>query len=581
MNALDYQAAEGSSPTSEEKVDMQRVKSSGSNDQAKGANFGTVTHDSNMDNHAMEVRDEAAIESAGQGTGTSFYVWALTGVSAISGMLFGYDTGAIDAVLVQTGNDIGGQPLSTGDKQLITSALSVGAIGGAVVAGYLADKIGRKRTIVFCDVLFIVGAIVQATIHDKWPFAIGRFIMGIGVGAASMIAPVFISEVAPVRVRGRLVTLNCVAITGGQVIATAIGAGFVGISSGWRWIIALGAFPPLIQGLIIELCFPESPRHLQKIGKSEQAGKVFSKMYPHATPEQIAAKVDVLRRHIDSDQSTIFQKWKNVVTVPQIARAAFLTAWLQAAQQLSGFNALMYYSATIFSDAGLDNATATSIVVSGVNFLVTCGALVFLDRFGRRNFFKTFTPIMLGGLVFAIVVFYYMTASTDHKLVSGADYPHSLTSLMIVSMVVYVAGYAGGLGHIPWSSGDLFDQHHRGVGASIGAFVNWGFNLLVSSTFLKLLDAIKPAATFGFYLALSTIFGIGMYFLYPETLSLSLEQARSTLDGGFHVKHSEKLRKQNVRMLREQIKAAKKGDSFSPASAAPTAAEVDETAQKA
>ncbi|CAO1621661.1 unnamed protein product [Parajaminaea phylloscopi] len=519
----------------------------------KEANFGTHSVDSSFDRHAAAVLDEAAIEAAGQGKGTSTYIWSLTAISAISGMLFGYDTGAINSVLVQTGTDIGGKELTSGEKELITSGLSVGAIIGSLLVGYLADKLGRKRTLVFCDVLFIVGAVVQAAISTKWPFVIGRFLMGIGVGAASMICPVFISEVSPVNVRGKLVTLNVVAITGGQVLATAIGAGFQHVSSGWRWIIALGAIPPLVQGIVIELFFPESPRHLQKVGQTEKAALVLAKMYPRASSDQIKAKIQVLANHIASDTQSMWSKYRDLFVVPQFRRAAFLAALLQTAQQLSGFNALMYYSATLFSLAGLKNSVATSLVVSGVNFVVTCAALPFLDRFGRRNFLLCTIPVMIFGLLFGTVVFVYLTKPTNGFFQEGHLYDSRLSAVMIVSQLIFVAGYAGGLGHVPWgSAGDFFDQTHRGVGASSGAFPNWAFNLVVSSTFLRLMESITPAGTFGLYAGFSACLFVAIIFLYPETLGLSLEQANSTVVGGFHVKRSVQLRKQNVKMLRDR-----------------------------
>ncbi|PWN26699.1 putative ITR2-myo-inositol transporter [Jaminaea rosea] len=520
-------------------------------DDAAAAAFGTNSVTS-YDKHAAEVLDEAAVEAAGQESGTSLYIWTLTAISAVSGALFGYDTGAINSVLVQVGTDIDGRPMTDGEKELITSGLAVGAIVGSILIGYLSDRLGRKRSLVFCDALFIAGAVVQAAISSKWPFIVGRFIMGIGVGAASQLAPVFISEISPVNVRGRLVTLNVVAITFGQVLATAIGAGFANVAAGWRWTIAIGAIAPLIQGVVIEVFFPESPRHLIKTGKADAAAKVLAKMYPRASEDQLQAKVDVLQRRIASDTKTAWTKYKDLVTVGQLSRASILAALLQVAQQLSGFNALMYYSATIFSLAGLKNSTATSLVVSGVNFVVTCIAVLFLDRFGRRNFLKVTIPIMIFGLLFSTVVFYYMTAPTDHYLRDGFEYDKKLSSVMIFSMVIFVAGYAGGLGHVPWSAGDFFDQDHRGVGASVGAFANWSMNLVVSSTFLLLLKSITPAGTFGFYAGLSTLLAAIIYFTYPETLGLPLEQACSTVDGGFHVKRSEMLRKQNVRMLRER-----------------------------
>ncbi|CAO1616635.1 unnamed protein product [Sympodiomycopsis kandeliae] len=548
----------GASLSEEEDAEKKVMSNDKANDDT-GANFATHSMTSQFDRHAAEVLDEAAIEAAGQSASASLYVWLLTGVSALIGFLFGYDTGAINSVLVQIGTDIDGKLLSSGEKELLTSSLSVGGMIGAVVCGYMADTLGRKRTLVVCDVLFIVGAVLQASISSKWPFAVGRLIMGLGVGCGSMIAPMFISEIAPVKSRGMLSTLNVVAITGGQVIATAIGAGFEGVSSGWRWIIAIGAFPPFFQAIIVEFCFPESPRHLQRMGKTEQAKTVLARMYPRATPAQIEAKSRVLQNHIKADAAagSLLRRYKDIVTNPPSRRAAFLAFWLQASQQLSGFNSLMYYSATIFALAGLKNATATSLVVSGVNFVMSCFAVMFIDRFGRRNFLKVSTPVMIFGLLFSTVVFHYMTAPTGHLLKEGFHYDKTLSSVLIFAMVIFVAGYAAGIGQVPWSTSDLFDQSHRGVGASIGAFTNWSFNLLVSSTFLRLMNSIRPAPTFGLYAALSFLGGVGMWFFYPETLSLSLEQTQSTLEGGFNVKRSEQLRKQNLALLRDSEKIAK------------------------
>lgn len=525
----------------------------------KGVDWGTQSFGTEYDRHAAEVTDEAAIEAAGQETGTSYYIWTLTAISAVSGMLFGYDTGAINSVLVQVGTDIDNHTLSSGEKELITSALSVGAIIGSLLVGYLSDRLGRKRSLVFCDILFIAGAIVQAAISSKWPFVVGRFIMGIGVGAASMICPVFISEIAPVNVRGRLVTLNVVAITGGQVLATAIGAGFENVSSGWRWIIALGAAPPIIQGTLIEIFFPESPRHLQKTGRTEKAAAVLSKMYPKATPDQIKDKMMVLQRHIAADTKGVWSKYRDLLSRAQLRRASFLCIVLQTAQQFSGANSLLYYSATIFSLSGLNNSTATSLVVSGVNFIFTCLAVIFLDRFGRRLFLKVMIPIMIFGLVFASIVFHFITLPTGGYLRDTYhSYDRQLSAVMIVSMVIFIAAYAGGLGHVPWgAAGDMFDQDHRGVGASVGALTNWVCNTIIASTFLRLMDSITPAGTFGFYAGISFVLGVILFFTFPETLGLPLEQANSLLEGGFKVKRSEMLWKQNRKAIAEERRRAK------------------------
>lgn len=237
------------------------------------------------------VLDEAAIEAAGQGENNSLYLWGLTFFATIGGLLFGYDTGAISSVLVKVGNDLDNTPLTDGDKEFITSALTVGAIISALFAGLVADKLGRKWTLVICDILFIAGAVVQACAHAKWIMIPGRCLMGLAIGISSQIVPVYIQELAPARARGRLTCLNSIAVTGGQVIAYAIGAAFAHVSSGWRWIIALGAFPPLIQIFGIHFFMSESPRYLIKQSRDDEATRALARIYPHATSDQIDAKI--------------------------------------------------------------------------------------------------------------------------------------------------------------------------------------------------------------------------------------------------------------------------------------------------
>lgn len=285
-----------------------------------------------------QVLDEAAIEAAGQGESNSLYLWGLTFFATIGGLLFGYDTGAISSVLVQVGTDLDNKPLTDGDKEFITSALTVGAIISALGAGVVADKIGRKWSLVICDIMFIVGAIVQAAAHKKWEVIPGRLVMGFGVGAAAQIVPVYIQELAPARARGRLTCLNSIAVTGGQVIAYAIGAGFNHVSSGWRWIIALGAFPPIIQIVGIHLFMSESPRYLIKQNRDDEATRALARIYPMATSEQIDAKIGVMKKHIQIESTPLSQRIAKVWTDVPTRRAVFLTSMCLVAQQLCGFN---------------------------------------------------------------------------------------------------------------------------------------------------------------------------------------------------------------------------------------------------
>ncbi|SPC67872.1 probable ITR2 - myo-inositol transporter [Ustilago sp. UG-2017b] len=504
-----------------------------------------------------QVLDEAAIEAAGQGESNSVYLWGLTFFATIGGLLFGYDTGAISSVLVQVGTDLDNKALVDSDKEFITSALTVGAIISALGAGIVADKIGRKWTLVICDIMFIVGAVVQAAAHAKWTLIPGRFVLGFGVGAASQVASVYIQELAPARARGRLTCLNSIAVTGGQVIAYAIGAAFQNVSSGWRWIIALGAIPPIIQIFGIHFFMSESPRYLIKQQRDDEATRALARIYPHATSAQIDAKIGVLKKHIQIENTPLSRRIAKVWTDIPTRRAVFLTSMTLVAQQLCGFNSLMYFSASLFQKAGLRNATATGLIVSGTNFLFTFIPLKYIDRVGRRRLLLVTMPCVIIFLVCTAGIFYKMLEPTNQRFTDGYPYPSSLTSAMLVFMVLYVASYATGLGNVPWQQGEFFSTETRMIGTSISTAANWSGNLVISSTFLSLMDAITPSCAFGFYAALTLVFLVLIYFLYPETSLLSLEEVRTTLDGGFNVKKSLKVRKVKISLWKAQKEASK------------------------
>ena len=504
-----------------------------------------------------QVLDEAAIEAAGQGEGNSAYLWGLTFFATIGGLLFGYDTGTISSVLVQVGTDLDNKILTDGDKEFITSALTVGAIISALFAGVVADKFGRKWTLVICDILFIVGAVIQAAAHQKWVMIPGRLVMGFGVGAAAQIVPVYLQELAPARARGRLTCLNSIAVTGGQVIAYAIGAGFQHVSAGWRWIIAIGCFPPIIQMFGIHFFMSESPRYLIRQRRDDQATRALARIYPHATAEQIDAKIGVLKKHIQGEDSPLIDRIRKVWTDVPTRRAVFLTSMTLVAQQLCGFNSLMYFSSTIFQKAGLNNYTATSLIVSGANFICTFIPLKYIDRVGRRRFLLATMPCVIIFLVCTAGIFGKMLQPTNQRLEQGYPYPKSYTSAMLVFMVLYVCSYATGLGNVPWQQGEFYSTETRMVGTSISTAANWAGNLVVSSTFLSLMNAITPSGAFGFFAGLTTVFLILIYFLYPETSLLSLEEVRTTLDGGFNVKKSLKVRKEKIALWKAQKEAAR------------------------
>ncbi|TCD63427.1 myo-inositol transporter [Steccherinum ochraceum] len=499
--------------------------------------------------HFSSELAEAAIVAEGEDKNT-WFVWLLVLCTSISGLLFGYDTGVISGALVTIGGDLGPAELSSGQKELITSATTLGALLGALVAGMLSDFLGRRYVLALADAIFIGGAIGQAVCHTVWSMIGGRFLIGWGVGIASCVAPVYIQELSPTRLRGRMVVLNVVAITGGQVIAYGIDAAFESTAGGWRWMVGLGAVPAGLQFIFL-FFLPESPRILLRRGNVEAARAVMAKVYSKATPEQVDLKVKALSAAVQhsieiANTTTLFERIKRILMVPANRRALIISCGLQAQQQLSGFNTLMYYSATLFKSIGFDQPTAVGLIVSGTNFIFTLFALKYIDIIGRRKIMIWSAPGMVIGLTLASIAFHYLTLKTNGDLIDGTDYSTAWSAIVLLSMIFYVASYATGLGNVPWQQGELFSLDVRGIGTSFATTTNWAMNLLIGSTYLSLIDRISAAGAFGFYAGLCLLGWLFDLFCFPETAGLSLEDAQLIFQDGFGIRESERLRKERL-----------------------------------
>ncbi|RXW24606.1 hypothetical protein EST38_g1204 [Candolleomyces aberdarensis] len=508
------------------------------------------THDRD-DNEKLKIRIEEQLEAVGEGEinelevvaegeeRTNYFIWLLVACSTISGLLFGeyslltspfafidgelmvscagYDTGVISGALVTIGSDLGPEALSNSQKELITSATTLGALLGGLVAGIISDWIGRRWVLGIADVIFIGGAVGQAVCHDVWSMIGGRFVIGVGVGIAACVTPLYIQELSPTKQRGRMVVLNVVMITLGQVIAYGLGAAFFRVTSGWRWMVGLGAVPAGFQ-LAFLFLLPESPRILVRRGDIPEATKVMRKIYQYAQPSEVELKVKVLdasvQRSIEITRTTTFaQRMGSMLLDPVNRRALIVGCGMQAFQQLCGFNTLMYYSATLFKQIGFNNPTAVGLIVSGTNFIFTLVALKWIDTVGRRRIMVWSAPGMVFGLTLASIFFYY-----------GTDYSTTWSGLVLFAMIVYVASYATGLGNVPWQQGELFGLEVRGIGTSLCTATNWAANLLIGATYLSLMDRITPAGAFGFYAGLCFLGWVFVLFCFPETAGLSLEE---------------------------------------------------------
>lgn len=500
---------------------------------------------------AGEISEFAAVVEGEERT--TWFVWLLVCCCTISGLLFGYDTGVISGALVTINGDLGPSELSNGQKEFITSATTLGALLGGLAAGAISDWTGRRPVLGIADVLFMGGAMGQAVSHTVWNMIGCRFLIGIGVGLASCVAPLYIQEISPTRLRGSMVVLNVVMITLGQVIAYGIDAGFANVSAGWRWMVGLGSVPAALQlALLVHL--PESPRVLVRRGNMEAARKVLSRVYALASSEQVDLKLKVLHATVKqsieiANSTTFWQRLGSLFSNPINRRALVIACGMQAFQQLCGFNTLMYYSASLFQEIGFNQPTAVGLIISGTNFLFTLFALKYIDVVGRRRIMVFSAPGMVFGLALASIAFHYMTIHTGGNLTTGVQYPQGWASIVLLSMIIFVASYATGLGNVPWQQGELFSLDVRGIGTSLSTATNWAANLLIGSTYLSLISAITPSGAFGFYAGLCFLGWLFCVCCFPDVSGLSLEEVQRVFKAGYGIKESERLKRAKREIL--------------------------------
>lgn len=547
-------------------LDNQSVESTSSSNAllAEGASSSSSRNDkTKLPRTSTETVSEAASSLMTElDTGPSRMVILITLASSISGFMFGYDTGYISSALVQVGTDLSNKILTSGEKEFITSATSLGALLGAILGGIFANLIGRKKVLLGSNILFIIGTIIQLAAKTVWTMIVGRFVLGFGVGIASLIAPLMLSELAPSKYRGRLIVTNCMFITGGQLVAYFINWGLTRVAHGWRVSVGLCMVPPVIQFVLF--CFlPDTPRFYVMNGDYKRAVEVV-KLTHNNCSDTFANNVvqDMIASNSTVPGATpLHQSWNSIKVIhktPANFRALILACGLQGIQQFTGFNSLMYFSATIFETIGFHNPTAVSIIIAATNFVFTGVALLIIDKVGRRRILLFAIPGMCISLVVCAIAFHFLGIKFD----SNASVVVETTGIsgwgivVIIGMVLFVASYAIGIGNSAWTGVELFsDINVRSVGGMYAACTNWAGSLVIASTFLTMLENITPTGTFSFFAGLCLISFFFVYFLLPEVAGLELEETTEFLANGFNVREASKLskqRKKNSKFLQVQ-----------------------------
>ena len=449
-------------------------------------------------------------QSAVTAKGSLQFVVFASAVTAIGAFLFGYDTAVINGANTYLQSHFGLDPQrDSGWIGLATASAIYGCIPGSMFAGFFSDRFGRRRVLFFCALLYALSAVLSAIPQTFAQFIGARFLSGIAIGISSMICPVYIAEMAPAKWRGRLGALFQLGIVTGIFLTLFInqwiqqyGDAAWNAARGWRWMLAAEALPAFAFVLLI-FPIPESPRWLIQAGREEEARRILVRIGgpDHATSE-IAAVREVLRQ----ETGTFGELFSKHYRLPLLI--AFV---LTVGAQFSGINSIMYYSTEIFRNAtGNANAAfASSVLIGLVNLVATFGAILFVDKAGRKPLLLVGNTIQVAGLVAVGVTF--------------ASNPHSPALLWFV--MLYTAAFAIAMGPLPWIvCSEIFPAKLRGRAMSLSAFLVWVACLIVAQTFPMLLGVLGAAKTFWIYAACSAATFFFVLFRFRETKGRTLEE---------------------------------------------------------
>jgi sugar porter (SP) family MFS transporter len=437
------------------------------------------------------------------------YIYTVSAIAAVAGLLFGFDTGIISGALLFIEKDF---VVSTEMKELIVSSVLFGAMFGSLASGRLTDQFGRRRLMLIISALFIAGTLIASFAAQVYSILFGRLFIGFAIGIGSYTAPLYIAEVSPHELRGGLVSLNQLAITIGILCSFLINYAFTNIDGSWRWMFGIGLVPAVL--LSIGMVFlPESPRWLVKQNMIDKATMTLQHL---RNTKDVSHEIHEIQNSLKVRQASFRE-----IFAPWILPVLFLGAMLGFIQQVTGINTIIYYAPTIFQLAGFPDASSSILATVGigvVNVLATIFAVCYLDKLGRR-------PLLLTGLVGMCLSLLGLSLAFQ----TGAD-ASMLRWIAIGCTFFYIICFAFSLGAILWLVvSEIFPLEVRATAMGVAVFSCWLWNFAVSSTFLTLLNALGPSATFLLY-AVMCIFSFAFcYCKVPETKGVTLEQIEDNI----------------------------------------------------
>ncbi|MFV5702300.1 sugar porter family MFS transporter [Flavobacterium sp. XS2P12] len=430
-------------------------------------------------------------------------VWSL--IASLAGFLFGFDT------VVISGADKKLQDLwhsSDAFHGTVVMGMALwGTVFGAIFGGIPTNKIGRKNTLLWIGILFFISAIGSAFANDPIIFAVFRFIGGLGVGASTIAAPAYISEIAPAKDRGKLVAFYQFNIVLGILVAFL--SNYLLRNTGensWRWMMGVQAIPSFIYTLFI-FTIPESPRWLLSKSRNEEAKDVLQRMYPGDDVEELISEIHLDNNSAAANENIFLKKYRTPLIL------AFFIAFFN---QLSGINAFLYYSPRIFQEAGLGESTAllSSIGIGATNLVFTLVGVFLIDKLGRK------VLMYIGSIGYIISL----------SLVAMAFFLHWQGMAVPIFLFLFIASHAIGQGAVIWVFiSEIFPNHLRASGQAFGSTTHWILAAIIPSLIPFLFSTIGPGVVFLFF-AVMMVFQLAFVaVLMPETKGISLEELSKKL----------------------------------------------------
>lgn len=448
-----------------------------------------------MKEHALVPSTPTSTVPAGS---NRMMVFLTAAIAALGGLLFGYDTSVISGAMLFLRTDF---HLTDVQLEFAVGIALAGALAGAGVAGYCADRWGRRVTLLGTGVGFGGFAILSGLATGLLQFSIARFFVGMCIGVASLVTPLYLAEMSPARIRGALVSLNQLAITIGICVAYFVDYELAAAQN-WRWMFLTAVFPALV--LILGMMFlPESPRWLALAGFRDRALAGFGRL---GRGGEAAVELQDVERVL-----TEAQEGAGILLQPGFRVAVFVGIGLAVFQQITGINTIIYYSPEILRMSGYPSAKAAIFaagVIGAVNVLITVVSVLLVDRLGRRFLLLFGTA----GMAVALAV------------VGFAFHRHTTGSGVFYAVIAYIIFFGIGLGPVVWLLiSEIYPIRIRGKAMSLAILAVWGANWVVASTFLSVIHGVGPASTFWIFALLCALaFAFCLVFV-PETRGKSLE----------------------------------------------------------